>query len=107
MEGKAVLFKRFADVDVFDLEINSDKPEDLIKFCQLLEPTVGGINLEDIKTPDCFLVEETLRETLSIPVIHDDQHGTAMVSGAALLGALEIDEIRGRVAKRLQWLDAS
>jgi malate dehydrogenase (oxaloacetate-decarboxylating)(NADP+) len=90
MEGKAVLFKRFADVDVFDLEVNSEKPEDIIKFCQLLEPTVGGINLEDIKTPECFFIEETLRSTMSIPVMHDDQHGTAMVSGAALLGALEI-----------------
>jgi len=90
MEGKAVLFKRFGDVDVFDLEVNSEKSEDVIKFCQLLEPTVGGINLEDIKTPDCFLIEETLRKTMSIPVMHDDQHGTAMVSGAALLGALEI-----------------
>ncbi|HUJ30208.1 MAG TPA: malic enzyme-like NAD(P)-binding protein [Candidatus Acidoferrum sp.] len=90
MEGKAVLFKRFGDVDVFDLEVNSEKPEDVIKFCQLLEPTVGGINLEDIKTPDCFVIEETLRKTMSIPVMHDDQHGTAMVSGAALLGALEV-----------------
>jgi malate dehydrogenase (oxaloacetate-decarboxylating)(NADP+) len=90
MEGKGVLFKRFADIDVFDLEVNSQDPDDLIKFCQLLEPTVGGINLEDIKTPDCFLVEEALCNTLSIPVMHDDQHGTAMVSGAALLGALEI-----------------
>jgi malate dehydrogenase (oxaloacetate-decarboxylating)(NADP+) len=90
MEGKAVLFKRFGDIDVFDLEVNSEKPEDVIKFCQLLEPTVGGINLEDIKTPDCFFIEETLRETMSIPVMHDDQHGTAIVSGAALLGALEI-----------------
>lgn len=90
MEGKAVLFKHFADVDVFDLEVNSEKAEDVIKFCQLLEPTVGGINLEDIKTPECFLIEETLRSTLSIPVMHDDQHGTAMVSGAALLGALQI-----------------
>src|SRR5208337_112055 len=90
MEGKAVLFKRFADVDVFDLEVNSEKPEDVIKFCQLLEPTVGGINLEDIRTPDCFLIEETLRKTLSIPVMHDDQHGSAIISGAALLGALEI-----------------
>ena len=89
MEGKAVLFKRFGDIDVFDLEVNSEKPEDVIKFCQLLEPTVGGINLEDIKTPDCFFIEETLRETMSIPVMHD-QHGTAIVSGAALLGALEI-----------------
>ncbi len=90
MEGKAVLFKRFADVDVFDLEVNSEKAEDVIKFCQLLEPTVGGINLEDIKTPECFLIEETLRKTMSIPVMHDDQHGTAIVSGAALLSALEI-----------------
>jgi malate dehydrogenase (oxaloacetate-decarboxylating)(NADP+) len=99
MEGKAVLFKRFADVDVFDLEVNSENPEDVIKFCQLLEPTVGGINLEDIRTPDCFFIEETLRKTMSIPVMHDDQHGTAIVSGAALLGALEvtgkkIDEVR-------------
>ncbi len=90
MEGKAVLFKRFADVDVFDLEVNSEKPEDVIRFCQLLEPTVGGINLEDIRTPECFFIEETLRSTMTIPVMHDDQHGTAMVSGAALLGALEI-----------------
>ncbi len=90
MEGKAVLFKRFADVDVFDLEVNSEKPEDVIKFCQLLEPTVGGINLEDIKTPDCFVIEDTLRKTMSIPVMHDDQHGSAIISGAALLGALEI-----------------
>jgi malate dehydrogenase (oxaloacetate-decarboxylating)(NADP+) len=90
MEGKGVLFKRFADVDVFDLEVNSERPDDVIKFCQLLEPTVGGINLEDIQTPDCFVIEETLRKTMSIPVMHDDQHGTAIVSGAALLGALEI-----------------
>ena len=90
MEGKAVLFKRFGDVDVFDLEVNSENPEEVIRFCQLLEPTVGGINLEDIKTPDCFVIEETLRKTMSIPVMHDDQHGTAIVSGAALLGALEV-----------------
>jgi len=90
MEGKAVLFKRFADVDVFDLEVNSEKPEEVIRFCQLLEPTVGGINLEDIKTPDCFMIEDTLRKTMSIPVMHDDQHGSAIISGAALLGALEI-----------------
>lgn len=90
MEGKGVLFKRFGDVDVFDLEVNSERPEDVIKFCQLLEPTVGGINLEDIKTPECFFIEETLCETMTIPVMHDDQHGTAIVSGAALLGALEI-----------------
>jgi malate dehydrogenase (oxaloacetate-decarboxylating)(NADP+) len=90
MEGKAVLFKRFGDIDVFDLEVNSEKAEDVIKFCQLLEPTVGGINLEDIKTPECFLIEETLRRTMGIPIMHDDQHGTAIVSGAALLGALDV-----------------
>ncbi len=94
MEGKAVLFKRLADIDVFDLEVNSENPEDVIKFCQLLEPTCGGINLEDIKTPDCFYVEETLRKTMSIPVFHDDQHGTAIISGAALLNALELVEKR-------------
>ena len=78
MEGKAVLFKRFADIDVFDLEVGSEDPEDVIKFCQLLEPTVGGINLEDIKAPECFYIEETLRKTMSIPVMHDDQHGTSL-----------------------------
>jgi malate dehydrogenase (oxaloacetate-decarboxylating)(NADP+) len=90
MEGKGVLFKRFADIDVFDLEVGSENPEDVIRFCQLLEPTVGGINLEDIKAPECFYVEETLRRTMAIPVFHDDQHGTAIISGAALLNALEI-----------------
>ena len=90
MEGKAVLFKRLADIDVFDLELNSQDPEDVIKFCQLLEPTCGGINLEDIKAPECFYIEETLRKTLSIPVFHDDQHGTAIITGAGLLNALEI-----------------
>jgi len=90
MEGKGVLFKRFADIDVFDLEVGSENPEDVIRFCQLLEPTVGGINLEDIKAPECFVIEETLRKTLSIPVMHDDQHGTAIISGAALLNALEV-----------------
>ena len=90
MEGKANLFKQFADLDVFDLEVGSEKPDDVIKFCQLLEPTVGGINLEDIRAPDCFYIEETLRKTLKIPVFHDDQHGTAIISGAALLNALEV-----------------
>ncbi|MHB8654072.1 MAG: NADP-dependent malic enzyme [Terriglobia bacterium] len=90
MEGKAVLFKRFADIDVFDLEVNSENPEDIIKFCQLIEPTFGGINLEDIKAPECFLIEETLRKTMSIPVMHDDQHGTAIISGAALLNSVEL-----------------
>jgi malate dehydrogenase (oxaloacetate-decarboxylating)(NADP+) len=92
MEGKGNLFKQFADLDVFDLEVGSEDPEDVIRFCQLLEPTVGGINLEDIRAPDCFHIEETLRETLRIPVFHDDQHGTAIISGAALLNALEIAE---------------
>jgi len=99
MEGKAVLFKRFADIDVFDLEVGSEDPDDLIRFCELLEPTVGGINLEDIRAPECFYIEETLRERLQIPVFHDDQHGTAIISGAALLNALdlagkEIDEVK-------------
>jgi len=90
MEGKGVLFKRFADVDVFDLEVNSHDPDEVIKLCQLLEPTFGGINLEDIKAPECFYIEETLKKTMKIPVFHDDQHGTAIISGAALLNALEV-----------------
>lgn len=90
MEGKANLFKQFADLDVFDLEVASENPDDIIRFCQLLEPTVGGINLEDIRAPDCFYIEEKLRETLNIPVFHDDQHGTAIISGAALINAVEI-----------------
>jgi malate dehydrogenase (oxaloacetate-decarboxylating)(NADP+) len=90
MEGKGNLFKQFADLDVFDLEVGSESADDMIKFCQLLEPTVGGINLEDIKAPECFYIEETLRKTMHIPVFHDDQHGTAIISGAALLNALEI-----------------
>jgi malate dehydrogenase (oxaloacetate-decarboxylating)(NADP+) len=90
MEGKAVLFKRFADVDVFDLEVNTHDPDEIIKLCQLLEPTFGGINLEDIKAPECFYIEETLKKTMKIPVFHDDQHGTAIISGAALLNAVEL-----------------
>jgi len=90
MEGKAVLFKRFADVDVFDIEIDASRPEQMIEFCTMLAPTVGGINLEDIKAPECFEVEETLIESLDIPVFHDDQHGTAIISGAALINALEL-----------------
>ena len=90
MEGKGILFKAFADIDVFDLEVGSERSEDVIRFCQLLEPTVGGINLEDIRSPECFYIEKTLRETLSIPVFHDDQHGTAIISGAALLNALSL-----------------
>ena len=99
MEGKGILFKAFADIDVFDLEVGSEHPDDVIRFCQLLEPTVGGINLEDIRSPDCFYIERRLRETLGIPVFHDDQHGTAIISGAALLNALllvqkDIDKVR-------------
>jgi malate dehydrogenase (oxaloacetate-decarboxylating)(NADP+) len=99
MEGKAVLFKRFADIDVFDIELATEDPQEVIRACQLLEPTFGGINLEDIKAPECFVIEEELKRTLKIPVFHDDQHGTAIISGAALLNALElvgkrIEEIR-------------
>ncbi|HBY93152.1 MAG TPA: NADP-dependent malic enzyme [Chloroflexi bacterium] len=90
MEGKAVLFKRFADVDVFDLEVNTTDPDEIIRLVKLLEPTFGGINLEDIKAPECFYIEETLRREMSIPVFHDDQHGTAIISGAGLLNALDL-----------------
>ena len=90
MEGKGVLFKRFAGIDVFDLEIDTEDPDEIVRFCQLLEPTVGGINLEDIRAPECFHVEEKLRETMGIPVFHDDQHGTAIIAGAALINALEL-----------------
>ncbi len=90
MEGKGVLFKRFADIDVFDIEIDARTPEEIVAVAKALEPTFGGINLEDIKAPDCFYVEEKLRETMNIPVFHDDQHGTAIISSAALLNAVEI-----------------
>ncbi len=90
MEGKGVLFKRFADIDVFDIEIDAKTPEEIIAVAKALEPTFGGINLEDIKAPDCFIVEQTLKESMNIPVFHDDQHGTAIISSAALLNALEI-----------------
>ncbi|MFZ3048525.1 MAG: malic enzyme-like NAD(P)-binding protein, partial [Desulfatirhabdiaceae bacterium] len=87
MEGKAVLFKRFADIDVFDIEVNTADPDEFIRTVKLLEPTFGGINLEDIKAPDCFYIEETLKKQMSIPVFHDDQHGTAIISSAALVNA--------------------
>ena len=90
MEGKGVLFKRFADIDVFDIELATADPKEIIRACQMLEPTFGGINLEDIKAPECFEIEEELRKTLSIPVFHDDQHGTAIISGAAMMNAVEI-----------------
>jgi malate dehydrogenase (oxaloacetate-decarboxylating)(NADP+) len=99
MEGKGVLFKTFADVDVFDIEVDSHDPEVIITVVRALAPTFGGINLEDIKAPECFYIERTLREQLDIPVFHDDQHGTAIISSAALLNALKvvgkrIDEVR-------------
>ncbi len=90
MEGKGVLFKRFADIDVFDIEVNSKDPDEIIKLATLLEPTFGGINLEDIKAPECFYIEEELKKKMNIPVFHDDQHGTAIITGAALLNACEL-----------------
>lgn len=90
MEGKGVLFKKFADIDVFDIELNTQNPDDVIRACEMLEPTFGGINLEDIKAPECFYIEEELKKKLNIPVFHDDQHGTAVISAAAFLNAIEI-----------------
>jgi malate dehydrogenase (oxaloacetate-decarboxylating)(NADP+) len=90
MEGKGVLFKKFADIDVFDIEISAKNPDHFIETVAALEPTFGGINLEDIKAPECFYIEETLKKRMNIPVFHDDQHGTAIISGAGLLNALEI-----------------
>lgn len=92
MEGKGVLFKIFADIDVFDIEINEKDPEKFVQIVKSLEPTFGGINLEDIKAPECFYIEQKLREIMKIPVMHDDQHGTAIISAAALLNALEIQK---------------
>ncbi|MFZ5948382.1 MAG: phosphate acetyltransferase [Stygiobacter sp.] len=90
MEGKGVLFKRFADIDVFDIELKTKDPKEIIRAVQLLEPTFGGINLEDIKAPECFEIEEELIKTMNIPVFHDDQHGTAIISCAALINATEV-----------------
>jgi malate dehydrogenase (oxaloacetate-decarboxylating)(NADP+) len=92
MEGKGVLFKIFADIDVFDIEINEKDPEKFVQIVKSLEPTFGGINLEDIKAPECFYIEQQLRSQLKIPVMHDDQHGTAIISSAALLNALELQK---------------
>src|SRR5881397_2101840 len=92
MEGKGVLFKIFADIDVFDIEINEKDPEKFVQIVKALEPTFGGINLEDIKAPECFIIEKSLREQLTIPVMHDDQHGTAIISAAALLNALQVQK---------------
>ena len=92
MEGKAVLFKRFADVDVFDIEIDSQDPDEIVRTVQLISPTFGGINLEDIRAPECFDIEARLVESLDIPVFHDDQHGTAIISGAALINAAQLTD---------------
>ncbi|MBU4505296.1 MAG: NADP-dependent malic enzyme, partial [Gammaproteobacteria bacterium] len=92
MEGKGVLFKKFSGIDVFDIEINEKDPDKLVEIIASLEPTFGGINLEDIKAPECFTVERKLRERMKIPVFHDDQHGTAIISSAAMLNALELQK---------------
>ena len=90
MEGKGCLFKKFAGIDVFDIELAERDPDKLVEIIASLEPTLGGINLEDIKAPECFYIEKKLRERMKIPVFHDDQHGTAIISGAALLNGLEL-----------------
>ena len=92
MEGKGCLFKKFADIDVFDIELNCKDPDQMVSTIAALEPTFGGINLEDIKAPECFYIEEQLKKRLQIPVFHDDQHGTAIISGAALLNALQLQK---------------
>jgi len=90
MEGKAVLFKKFAGIDSFDIEVNESDPDKFIEIVAALEPTFGGINLEDIKAPECFHIEKTLRAKMQIPVFHDDQHGTAIIVGAAVLNAMKV-----------------
>jgi len=90
VEGKAALFKHFAGIDVFDIEIDCDDPSDFIETVVRISPTFGGINLEDIKAPECFAIEKALRQRLNIPVFHDDQHGTAIVIAAGLLNALSL-----------------
>src|ERR1700709_1062057 len=92
MEGKGVLFKIFADIDVFDIEINETDPEKFVQIVKSLEPTFGGINLEDIKAPECFYIEQELKKQCTIPVMHDDQHGTAIISSAALINAVIIQK---------------
>ena len=96
MEGKAVLFKRFADVDSIDIEINETDPNKITDIIASLEPSFGGINLEDISAPDCFIIESKLREKLNIPVFHDDQHGTAIITTAALINALDISKKKNK-----------
>jgi malate dehydrogenase (oxaloacetate-decarboxylating)(NADP+) len=92
MEGKGILFKRFADIDVFDIELATSNPDEFIRVVETMEPTFGGINLEDIKAPECFYIEEELKRRLRIPVFHDDQHGTAIISGAALINAARLQD---------------
>ena len=101
MEGKGVLFKKFAGIDVFDIEISENDPDKLVDIIAALEPTFGGINLEDIKAPECFYIERKLRERMRIPVFHDDQHGTSIIVGAALLNGLKV------VGKKIDKIDLS
>src|SRR3974390_1982576 len=101
MEGKAVLFKRFADVDSIDLEIDTRDVDEFINCVRFLGPSFGGINLEDIKAPDCFIIEQRLREVMDIPVFHDDQHGTAIIAAAGLINALDLT---GRAAKNIKMV---
>src|ERR1700689_3313183 len=101
MEGKAVLFKRFADIDSIDLEVDTEDPKEFINCVRLLGPSFGGINLEDIKAPDCFIIEQRLRELMDIPVFHDDQHGTAIIAAAGLINALDLT---GRSAKKARMV---
>ena len=90
MEGKSVLFKRFSDIDSIDLEVDTENAEEFINSVKFLGPSFGGINLEDIKAPDCFIIEDSLQEIMDIPIFHDDQHGTAIISTAALLNAMDL-----------------
>jgi len=113
MEGKGVLFKIFADIDVFDIEINEKDPVKFVQIVKALEPTFGGINLEDIKAPECFYIEQELKKQMKIPIMHDDQHGTAIISAAALLNALELQKkkiekatfvVSGAGAAAIAWI---
>ena len=113
MEGKGCLFKKFAGIDVFDIELNERDPDRLVEIIAAMEPTLGGVNLEDIKAPECFHIERKLRERMNIPVFHDDQHGTAIIAGAALLNGLELVgkpladvkvAVSGAGAAALAWL---
>ena len=106
MEGKGVLFKIFADIDVFDIEIDESDPVKFVQIVKALEPTFGGINLEDIKAPECFYIEQELKKQCNIPVMHDDQHGTAIISAAALLNALEIQKKKIDKVKFVQIVKA-